>query len=183
MNIVNRVRNILERIEGVKSVIYDSYPSANLRLDAPKLPAAVLYLLQGYDIDANRLTKRETAEMQVFFCKKTKLDAKGEEKDATLQEIEPLVMDFIAELNNSPELDINGSVRVETAYGNYDVFVCGLVVRVKLTERQAVCIGETLDRTLVFNDSNPLVYNRNIDVRKYDYIRIELPDIPLIQPR
>lgn len=171
MKIVTKVRDILNSMNSVKTVLYDSGFSANVRVDRnTPLPAALMYLLNSYEIDISKGLKKESASVQVFFFKDCPLDAKGEDKDTILSALEPVVDEFITLLTNS-ELKIDtDSVRIKSTYGSFDKFVIGYSVELELSVKQGTCIDsvEPDIRTLTVTE------NGTYDTVKYGKIIVDV---------
>lgn len=152
MRIVNKVLDILngmlppenpeQGVEYINTVIYDSGFSANLRIDRKNGPYAIFYLLSNWEIDLSNTTSvKEEADIQVFFCDKANLDAKGEDKDIIIARMETLARTFIGEILSDRTIEItDNKVKMFSSYGNFDKFVVGVSVNFKLKARQAECL-------------------------------------------
>lgn len=151
MIIVDKIRTILnsmlppqtpvEGTEYVKYVMYDSSFSANVRIDRNPSPIALLYLLSDWQIDVSRGTKKEGAEIQVFFADRAKFDCKGEDKDSIVKRMETLALDFISRVLAEKSLAVvDDTVKMRSSYGQFDAFMVGVSVTLRLEERQGSCI-------------------------------------------
>lgn len=150
MNLVNKVKTILAGMipetppltdPYLKYVMYDSGWSANVRVDRNPTPAALLYLLSDWKLDVSTQTVKESANMQIFFFDVTNLDAKGEEKDLVVQRMETLAKEFIANILADKTIVIKSDkIKIESAYGRFDKFVCGVTVQLEIEERQPSCL-------------------------------------------
>lgn len=145
MTLVNKIKSILESISGVKTVIYDSGFSANQRIDRKPTPAALLYLLTDWSIDVSKGTAKEAAEAEVFFFDASKLDATGEQKDITVNEMETLALEFIAKVMSEKSISVkDDTIRMRSTYGKFDKFCVGVSVHIKLEEKQGTCIDDLI---------------------------------------
>lgn len=152
MRIVDKVLDILngmlppenpvEGKEYVKTVIYDSGFSSNLRIDRKTAPYAIFYLLSNWNIDiTNTTSMKEEADIQVFFCDKADLDAKGEDKDIIITRMELLAREFIREVLNDRSLEIvEDKIRLQSSYGSFDKFVVGVSANFKVQMRKPECL-------------------------------------------
>lgn len=140
MKLVEKVLEILNSVSDIKTVIYDSGFSTNVRIDREPVPAALLYLLDEFDVDISKGQKKESANMQVFIFNICPLDAKGEEKDEILDGIEPLVFEVIRRLSEDKDISIDSNIRIKSTYGRFDKFVIGYSVELKIESRQGECL-------------------------------------------
>ena len=150
MKLVNKVKTILSGMVPstqpqtgpyLKTVMYDSGFSANVRIDRNPTPAALFYLLSDWNLDVTTQTVRESANIEVFFFDVCQLDAKGETKDAIIQNMEILAKDFISRILEDKSIRMVGdSVRIQSSYGKFDKFCVGVAVNLKIEEKQASCL-------------------------------------------
>ena len=141
MEIVNKVKNILNSMTGLKTVLYQSGFSANVTLDRKETPAAVLYLLTDFDIDIQHGTSKESAELEIFFCDRTRFDITGDQKDAIINNCTDLAKEFISKLLAEKTLYINqDSIHCKCSYGKFDTFVAGVSIELRIEEKQGSCL-------------------------------------------
>ncbi len=141
MQIVDNILHKLNSIDGLETVFYESGWGTNLRIDRKPTPAAVLYMLQTYNVSLNGNTKKDSVELEVFIFDRVDLAAKGEVIQEKLDDLQPFVNQFIALLANDKSLVLDGdTVEASMAYGQFDAHVCGWSLQLKLTERQGICI-------------------------------------------
>ena len=96
MVLVQKVLDILNSIEDIQTVIYDSGFSANVRIDRKPMPMALFYLLNDWSIDLSKSTAiKEAANIQIFFADTANFDAKGEDKDLIVMRMELIAREFI----------------------------------------------------------------------------------------
>lgn len=141
MEIVNKVKDILNSIEGLKTVLYQSGFSANVTLDRKETPAALLYLLTDFDIDLSNGLSKESCDLEIFFCERTKFDITGDQKDTIINNCTALAKEFISKLLAEKTLYINqDSIHCKCSYGKFDAFVAGVSVELRIEERQGSCL-------------------------------------------
>lgn len=141
MEIIDKVKTILNSITGLKTVLYQSGFSANVTLDRKETPAALLYLLTDFDIDIQHGTSKESAELEIFFCERTKFDITGDQKDTIINNCTALAKEFISKLLAEKTLYINqDSIHCKCSYGKFDTFVAGVSVELRIEERQGSCL-------------------------------------------
>lgn len=141
MEIVNKVKDILNTIDGLKTVLYQSGFSANVTLDRKETPAAVLYLLTDFDIDIQHGTSKESAELEILFCDRTRFDITGDQKDTIINNCTDLAKEFISKLLAEKTLYINqDSIHCKCSYGKFDTFVAGVSVELRIEEKQGSCL-------------------------------------------
>lgn len=140
--IVDKVLQVLNSLNGVNTVMYDSGFSANVRIDRATPPFALLYLINQWNVDIAKTTSvKETANIQVFFFEPVNFGAKGEEKDIVVKKMYEIARDFIREMLEIKGLTINGTnVPISSSYGKFDKFCAGVVVELSLTEIQGKCL-------------------------------------------
>ena len=125
--------------------MYDSGFSANVRIDRKEGPYALLYLLSDWAIDVSKGTAKESAEAEVFFFNTAKLDATGEEKDITVNEMETLALEFIGKVMSDRSVSvIDDKIKMRSTYGRFDKFCVGVSVHIKLEERQGTCLDDLI---------------------------------------
>jgi len=141
MEIVDKVKTILNSITGLKTVLYQSGFSANVSMDRKDTPAAILYLLTDFDVDIQHGTSKESAELEVFFCERTKFDITGDQKDTIINNCTALAKEFISKLLVEKTLYINqDTIHCKCTYGKFDCMVAGVSVELKIEERQGSCL-------------------------------------------
>lgn len=125
----------------LKTVMYDSGFSANVRIDRKPVPAALFYLLSDWSLDVSTSTVKESAEIEVFFFDVCDFNATGEKKDEIIQDMEILAKDFIsAILADSTMKLVSDKVRIQSSYGKFDKFCVGVAVNLRIEEKQAHCL-------------------------------------------
>ncbi len=128
-------------VEYLQSVLYDSAFSANVRIDRKPLPAALFYLLSDWNLDTTLTTVKESANIQVFFFDTCPFDAKGEDKDSIIKRMETLAKEFIANVMADKSIVIKtDKIKIQSSYGKFDKFVCGVAVSFEIEEKQASCL-------------------------------------------
>lgn len=141
MILIDKILNHLNNVSGISTVMYDSGFSANVRIDRTEMPGALFYLLNSYDIELSGDSKKESADVQVFFFNTCPFDCKGEQKDEILSTIEPLALQFIQLVRSDKTINITtDKIRLESTYGKFDKFVIGYTVSLSIEERQSSCI-------------------------------------------
>ncbi len=141
MEIIDKVKNILDSMTGLKTVLYQSGFSANVTLDRKETPAAVLYLLTDFDVDIHHGTSKESADLEILFCERTKFDITGDQKDTIITNCTALAKEFISKLLQDKSLYINqDSIHCKCAYGRFDCMVAGVSIELKIEEKQGQCL-------------------------------------------
>lgn len=141
MIITDKILSILRSMPSIKTVIYDSGFSSNVRIDRQEDPIGLLYLLTDWDLDISSGIKKEVAEIEVFFCKRSKLDIKGEDKDVTVTEMAIIAEDFISRVLADTTLKVeDDSIQMHSSYGRFDAFCVGVSVKIRIGEKQGQCI-------------------------------------------
>lgn len=141
MIITDKILSILRSMESLKTVIYDSGFSSNVRIDRQEDPIGLLYLLTDWNLDISSGIKKEVAEIEVFFCKRSKLDIKGEDKDVAVTEMAAIAEDFISRVLADTTLKVeDDSITMRSSYGRFDAFCVGVSVKIRIGEKQGQCI-------------------------------------------
>lgn len=141
MTLVNKIRAILGSIDDINTVMYDSGWSANVRIDRNPAPYALLYLLSDWTLDISKGVAKEGADIQVFFFDKANLDAKGEEKDLIVTQMELIAREFIRRvLADNSILVAEDTIKLRSSWGQFDKFCVGVSVSMKLEDKQGGCI-------------------------------------------
>ena len=123
----------------LKTVLYESGFGTNVRLDRLPDPAAILYMLNSYTVNTSTMMKHTSVDVEVFFCKRFALDAKGEVVKGVMDSIEPIVDDFISLLLDERSFVVS-NINASTAYGRFDANVCGYSLQFTVTEKQGSCL-------------------------------------------
>ena len=142
MILPNKILSILNSLDDVKTVIYDSGFSANVRIDRKESPVALFYLLNDWKIDVSKSTAvKEKANIQVFFCDRANFDAKGEDKDIIITRMELIAREFIRRVLEDHSITIvDDNIRLQSSFGKFDSFMVGVSVELKIEERQSTCL-------------------------------------------
>lgn len=151
MTLVNKIRSILnsmltpehpvEGTEYINTVMYDSGWSANVRIDRNPAPYALLYLLSDWTLDISKGVAKEGADIQVFFFDKANLDAKGEEKDLIVTQMELIAREFIRRvLADNTIIVAEDTIKLRSSWGQFDKFCVGVSVTMKIEDKQGGCI-------------------------------------------
>jgi len=141
MTLVNKIRAILGSIDDINTVMYDSGWSANVRIDRNPAPYALLYLLSDWTLDISKGVSKEGADIQVFFFDKANLDAKGEEKDLIVTQMELIAREFIRRvLADNTIIVAEDTIKLRSSWGQFDKFCVGVSVTMKLEDKQGGCI-------------------------------------------
>lgn len=141
MRIVDKILDILNSMDGIETVLYESGFGSNIRLDRRPTPAAIVYLLRSFDIDLSNGLRKDRVDIEVFFCTRCDFAAKGEVVKADMESLEPLVDEFVSRVLSDKELVLEGErISVTTAYGSFDSNVCGWSLQMKVGEKQGRCL-------------------------------------------
>ena len=145
MQLTNKILNILNSITGIKTVIHDTSFSTNVRLDRRETIAAIVFMLQEFNVSVKNGVKRESEEIEIFLCDRCDLAAKGEVVEGVLDGLKPVLNEFLTLVLNERSWVVDGDeINVKMSYGRFDCNVVGYSVELKLTERQGGCIdGDT----------------------------------------
>lgn len=141
MTIVDKVKNILDSMTGLKTVLYQSGFSANVTLDRKETPAAILYLLTDFDVNISTGLSKESCDLEIFFCERTKFDITGDQKDVIIDNCTTLAKEFISKLFQENSLYINqDTIHCKCTYGKFDCMAAGVSIELKIEEKQGQCL-------------------------------------------
>lgn len=125
----------------INTVMYDSAFSANVRIDRSPMPAALLYLLEDWNLDLSKSAVKESANLQVFFFDTCSLDIKGEEKDVIVNAMEAIARQFISVLLEDKSIVLlDDKIRIQSTYGKFDKFCVGVTLNLKIEQKQGECL-------------------------------------------
>lgn len=140
-NLTNKVLAILNDIAGIQTVMFDNSHSTNVRIDRKLTPAALLYTLPDWNLDISHGTAKESADIQVFFFDRTRLDVKAEDKLDIFENMGEIAREFIYRLLNDNTVRVlDDTVKITATYGEFDSFVCGCTVNLTIEEKQGECL-------------------------------------------
>lgn len=141
MVLTDKILDILNGMESIDTVMYDSGFSANVRIDRNPTPAALLYLLTDWNLNISKGAVRESAEMEVFFFDRASHDQKGEEKDVIVKRMEVIAREFLGLVLADSSIRLKDDViKIRSSYGKFDTFVVGVSVHLTIEEKQASCL-------------------------------------------
>lgn len=124
----------------IKTVIYGSAFDANVRLDRKPDPAAIIYLLDSWKLDTRTMMKYKECDIAIYFCKRFKLDAKGEEIKTIIDSIEPIVDDFIDAVISEKSIIVS-DIKAQASYGKFDCNTCGYTLMFHVVDKQGTCFN------------------------------------------
>lgn len=143
MQTTDKILDILNTMatgsDGLQTVLYESGFGANLRLDRKPTPAAIVYMLKSWKLDTSTKLKHPEVDVEVFFCDRCDLAAKGEVIKEKMDTIEPIVDEFISMLLADKSIIVN-DIKATTAYGRFDCNVCGYSLQFTVKDRQGQCL-------------------------------------------
>lgn len=141
MVLTDKILDILNSMDSIETVMYDSGFSANVRIDRKPTPAALLYLLTDWTLDISKGSAKEGAEIEVFFFERADFDQKGEEKDVIVSNMGAIARDFIAQLFLDKSISVKDNrILMRSSYGKFDAFCVGVSVHLTIEERQGSCL-------------------------------------------
>lgn len=148
MIIVRKLTSILQEMTEdtdclLASWQYNNMSKANVRLDT-KLPnpTALLVQISDWTLDLNYNTKREAAEVSVFFLEKEpKLDNEALYQDITVDNCADIAIDFIQRVKADRTLKIiDDTIKVKSVFYQSDSNRSGVCIQFRLEQRQGECI-------------------------------------------
>lgn len=140
-NLISKILDILNDIDGIQTVMFDSGNSANVRIDRKPTPAALLYTLPDWKVDISRGTAKEKADIQVFFFERADFDSKAEDKLQIFENTNMLAREFIRELLSDGEIMVlDEEVKITSVFGQFDSFVAGCTVNITIEEKKPACL-------------------------------------------
>lgn len=170
MEIIDKIKNILNSLEDIKTVMYESAFGANLRVDRKEAPFAIMYTVADYQLDMSRNLK-EGCDIEIFFAERGKLGDTGDNDQVIIDRTMGYARQFLAVLRQEKSIVIeNDPVTVKSAYGRYDAHLVGVSVELQLRDRQAHCIDyeEPSIKTLT------ITANGEYDVTQYGKVIVNI---------
>lgn len=139
--LVDKILNILNNIEDIKTVIYDQDFSANVRLDRKPMPGALVYALNNWNLNIKTGLTKESAEFQIFFFTPTQLDITAEDKLSDIEKMYSITLEFLSKLLKDNTIRVlDDTVNIKATYGKFDKFVCGVSLQIMVEQKQGYCI-------------------------------------------
>lgn len=151
MQSIDTILQLLSEDSYIKTVLYESPYSANLKIDRKPSPYAICYLVQSFDVDVigNRFFR--SLSVEVFFCEPTDLSADGYKVQAVCDNMLLRAQDFIHRLKDTHLFEFE-KVTMRQAVGRFDKNVTGIVCELDLKERFPVCFSELPEPTDTLSD-------------------------------
>ena len=145
MTTTDKILDILESMTTgsdamLRTVIHGSSFDANVRLDRKPTPAAILYMAKGFEIEYESGMRYDKTDIEVFFCDRVELGAKGEVVQGVLDSVEPAIDEFLSLVFAEKSWRVEGKVAATTAIGKFDCNVAGYSVQMTLVDRQGRCL-------------------------------------------
>lgn len=141
MKISDEILGILNTISDIKTIIYDSGFSSNVRIDRKEDPVAILYLITDWVLDIKNGVSKEQCNIQLFIGKRAAFDSKGEEKDIIVEDTIEIAREFISKLLASNELKVlDDNISLKSTWGKFDSFLVGTSITIRVEEKQGNCI-------------------------------------------
>lgn len=148
MVIVRHLTTILQNMVDdndslLKSFQYNDKPTANVKLDSKMEDiTAILFQITDFELQMNRLTVREKADINITFLQKeSKLDAEGYEQDIIIDNTKDVAIDFIERLMDDKTLRIlDDTIDVKSVYLRSDSNRTGVNVNLKIEQKQGECL-------------------------------------------
>lgn len=138
LNLVNSLTTGSDPL--LKTVMYADNFDANIRIDRKPTPAAVTYLLSGFEVDAETGMRKDRVDVEVFVFNRCDFAAKGESVKTVMESVEPAVDEIISLVMDERSWTVEGKIKATTAYGRFDTNVCGYSLQFTLVDRQGTCI-------------------------------------------
>lgn len=124
----------------LQTVLYESGFGANVRMDRKPDPAAICYILKGFEIDPSSGMRHDKVDVEILFARRCDLNAKGEKIKETLDTIESVVDEFVSLVLDEHSWIVDGKFKVQTAYAVFDCNMVGYSLQFSLVERQGRCL-------------------------------------------
>ena len=148
MVIVRHLTTILQNMVDdndslLKSFQYNDKPTANVKLDSKMEDiTAILFQITDFELQMNRLTVREKADINITFLQKeSKLDAEGYEQDIIIDNTKDVAIDFIERLMDDKTLRIlDNTIDVKSVYLRSDSNRTGVNINLKIEQKQGECL-------------------------------------------
>jgi len=148
MVIVRHLTTILQNMVDdndslLKSFQYNDKPTANVKLDSKMEDiTAILFQITDFELQTNRLTVREKADINISFLQKeSKLDAEGYEQDIIIDNTKDAALDFVKRLMDDKTLRIiDDTIDVKSVYLRSDSNRTGVNINLKIEQKQGECL-------------------------------------------
>ena len=148
MVIVRHLTTILQNMVDdndslLKSFQYNDKPTANVKLDSKMEDiTAILFQITDFELQMNRLTVREKADINITFLQKeSKLDAEGYEQDIIIDNTKDAALDFVKRLMDDKTLRIlDNTIDVKSVYLRSDSNRTGVNINLKIEQKQGECL-------------------------------------------
>lgn len=136
------ILNALRQQGRLESVIYNPPAKVNVVTDTAASPCGVLYCLTDGTIDLTLGQMRERAEVNVLFIThQSQLDFNGTSNEPLLDAMVEVAKDFIADVLESPAIDIVGNeVVIRCLYDFEDTNTTGVSLQFTAEEVQGQCV-------------------------------------------
>ena len=148
MYIVRHLTAILQQmVEDTDSLLnsyqYNDKPTANVKLDSKMNDiTAVLFQITDFQLQTNRLTVKEKADINISFLQKeTKLDAQGTEQDTIIDTTKDVALDFLKRVIADKRLKLqDDTIDIKSVYLRSDSNRTGVNMTLKISEVQGQCL-------------------------------------------
>ena len=124
----------------LNTVMYADNFDANIRIDRKPTPAAVTYLIGGFEVDVDSGLRKDRVDVEVFVFDRCDFASKGESVKTVMDSLEPAVDEIISLVMGERSWVVEGKIKAMTAYGRFDTNVCGYSLQFTLVEKQGRCV-------------------------------------------
>lgn len=138
MTIEGKIKQVAESME--VTYVFDNWSVANIRLDKLPLPAIINVLPASGELNFNNGNIRDCPNALFAFIDKIPVDARGSEKDDTIERMKSLAMRFFVAINKSGMFQpIGGRLPYRTIYDKLDIAVTGVMFELRIEEVSGIC--------------------------------------------
>lgn len=138
MTVEEKIKQVAESMK--VTYVFDNWSVANIRLDKLPLPAIVNVLPASGELNFNNGNIRDCPNALFAFIDKIYTDARGDEKDDTIERMKSLAMRFFVAMNQSGMFQpIGGRLSYRTIYDKLDIAVTGVMFELRIEEVLGIC--------------------------------------------
>lgn len=138
MTVEEKIKQVAESMK--VTYVFENWNVANVWFDKLTLPAIVNVLPASGELNFNNGNIRDCPNALLAFIDKIPVDARGKEKDDTVEKMKSLAMRFFVAMNQSGMFQhVGGRLPYRTIYDKLDVAITGVMFELKIEEVSGVC--------------------------------------------
>ena len=134
MSIAEKIKDVINTYFPTWGCIYDDWYSADTTLTKTSLPAFLVLMPNGGELELKNSKMYHTQNIAVAIVEREERDANGDDNDVRIEDTINVASQFIIALNQSGYFDKVSLVTYSTIYEQLSSIVTGVLLQLSLTD-------------------------------------------------